>query len=68
MEASHKKDKIIEELREARENQDSNLQTLKKQKKELTEKVAELELHWNTEREHKDKTKSLLEEEESKAN
>ena len=48
--ASHRKDKLIEQLKELKESHESTIEELKKQKKELSERVSELELHLNTER------------------
>jgi hypothetical protein len=49
-------------MREAKDRQEQTNEDIKKQKKDLAEKVSELELHLNTEREIKDKTKQLLDE------
>jgi CHASE3 domain sensor protein len=56
------------ELRAAGEASGRLVEELKRARKELQERVSELELHLNTEREMGDKNKQLLAEEEAKGN
>ena len=59
---------MIEDLKDFNEANEKIIEELKRSKKELLEKVSELELYLQTEKDLNEKNKQLLSEEEGKAN
>lgn len=59
---------MIEDLKDFNEANEKIIEELKRSKKELLEKVSELQLYLQTEKDLNEKNKQLLSEEEGKAN